>query len=74
MGIDLQTQLQSFLVSGPERLAAEIVLGALVLIALSIYVNGPIGTLCRIAVFIGALAVFLFAHGTKPLPKFACRG
>jgi hypothetical protein len=59
MGTDLQTQLQSFLVPGPERLAAEIVLGALVLIALSIYVNGPIGTLCRIAVFIGAMAVII---------------
>jgi uncharacterized protein (DUF1499 family) len=59
MGADLQTQLQSFLVAGPERLAAEIVLGALVLIVLSIYVNGPFGTLCRVLVFIGAMAVIV---------------
>lgn len=52
-------QLQTLLVPGPERLAAEIVLGALVLIALSIYVHGPFGTLCRIAVFIGAMAVIV---------------
>lgn len=59
MDTQLQAQLQSFLAPGPERLAAEIVLGALVLIVLSIYVRGPIGTLCRIAVFIGAMAVII---------------
>jgi hypothetical protein len=55
----LQEQLQSFFVPGPERLAAAIVLGALALIVLSIYVNGPLGTLCRVAVFIGAMAVII---------------
>ncbi|MGH7914443.1 MAG: DUF1499 domain-containing protein [Candidatus Binataceae bacterium] len=55
----METQLQSFLVPGPQRLAAEIVLGALVLIVLSIYLRGPLGTLCRIAVFICAMAVII---------------
>ena len=59
MDTQLQSQLQSFLVPGPERLVAEIVLGALVLIVLSIYLQGPIATLCRIAVFIGAMAVII---------------
>ncbi len=51
--------LQSFFVPGPERLAAVIVLCAIVLIVLSIYVRGPFGTLCRLAVFIGAMAVII---------------
>ena len=55
----LQEQLQSFFVPGPERLAAVIVLCALVLIVLSIYVHGPFGTLCRVVVFIGAMAVII---------------
>jgi hypothetical protein len=55
----LQEQLQSFFVPGPERLAAVIVLCAFVLIALSIYVHGPFGTLCRVVVFIGAMAVII---------------
>ncbi len=59
MDAQLQAQLQSFLTPGPERLAVEIVLGALVLIMLSIYVRGPLGTLCRVAVFIGAMAVII---------------
>ncbi len=59
METELQAQLQSFLVPGPQRFAAEIVLGALVLIVLSIYVRGPIGTLCRIAVFVGAMAIII---------------
>ena len=59
MDTQLQEQLLSFLAPGPERLAAEIVLGALVLIVLSIYLRGRLGTLCRIAVFIGAMAVIV---------------
>ncbi len=59
MDTQLQSQLQSFLVPGPERLAAEIVLGALVLIVLSINLRGPIATLCRIAVFAGSMAVII---------------
>lgn len=59
MDTQLLSQLQSFLVRGPERLAAEIVLGALVLIVLSIYLRGPIATLCRIAVFVGSMAVII---------------
>jgi uncharacterized protein (DUF1499 family) len=59
MDTQLFAPLQSFLVPGPERLAAEIVLGAIALILLSIYVRGPIGTLCRVAVFIGAMAVII---------------
>ena len=55
----LQEQLQSFFVPGPERLAAVIVLCAFVLIALSIYMHGPFGTLCRVVVFIGAMAVII---------------
>jgi hypothetical protein len=57
--MDLLGQLQSFFVPGPERLAAVIVLGAIVLIVLSIYVHGPLGTLCRLTVFIGAMAVII---------------
>ena len=59
MDTQLFAPLQSFLVAGPERLAAEIVLGAIALILLSIYVRGPIGTLFRVAVFIGAMAVII---------------
>src|SRR5689334_4641049 len=59
MDKQLMSQLQAFLASGPERLAAEIALGALVLIILSIYLHGPIATVCRIAVFIGAMAVII---------------
>jgi hypothetical protein len=55
----METQLQSFLVPGPQRLAAEIVLGALVLILASIYLRGPLGTLTRVAVFVGAMAVII---------------
>lgn len=55
----MDAQLQNFLAPGPQRLAAEIVIGALVLIVLSIYLRGPLGTLCRIAVFVGAMAVIL---------------
>jgi uncharacterized protein (DUF1499 family) len=55
----MESQLQNFLIPGPQRLAAEIVLGALAVIALSIWVRGPVGTLCRIAVFAGAMAVIV---------------
>jgi Protein of unknown function (DUF1499) len=55
----MDAQLQSLLVAGPERLAIEIVLGAVVLIVLSIYLHGPVGTICRVAVFIGAMAVII---------------
>jgi hypothetical protein len=55
----MQMQLQNFLVPGPQRLAAEIVLGALVLILASIYLRGPLGTLSRVAVFVGAMAVII---------------
>jgi len=55
----MEMQLQGFLVPGPQRLAAEIVLGALALIVLSIYLRGPLGTFCRIAVFVGAMAVII---------------
>jgi uncharacterized protein (DUF1499 family) len=59
MDTPLIMQLRSFLVPGPERLAAELVLGALVLIVLSIYVRGPIGTFFRFVVFVGAMAVII---------------
>jgi hypothetical protein len=59
MDTQLLSQLQSFLVPGPERLAAEIVLGAVVLIVLSIRLRGPFATLCRIAVFVGSMAVII---------------
>ncbi|HEY2524606.1 MAG TPA: DUF1499 domain-containing protein [Candidatus Binataceae bacterium] len=52
-------QLRSFTAPGPERLAAELLLGALVLIVLSIYVRGPIGTFFRFVVFVGAMAVII---------------
>src|SRR5512146_22051 len=55
----MDMQLQSFLVPGPERLAVEIVLGALLLIILSIYLRGPLATLCRFLVFLGAMAVII---------------
>jgi Protein of unknown function (DUF1499) len=55
----MEAQLQSFLVAGPQRLAAEIVLGALVVIFASIYLNGPLGTLARVVVFIGAMVVIV---------------
>ena len=55
----LLLQLRSFLVPGPERLAVEIVLGALVLIVLSIYLHGPIATFCRFLVFIGSMGVII---------------
>ncbi len=55
----MDTPLQNFLVPGPQRLAAEIVLGALLLIVASIYLRGPLGTLSRIAVFAGAMAVII---------------
>jgi Protein of unknown function (DUF1499) len=55
----MDTLLQSFLFPGPERLAAEIVLGAVVLIILSIYLRGPIATLCRFLVFLGSMAVII---------------
>jgi hypothetical protein len=55
----METQLQSFLVPGPQRLAAEIVLGALVLILASIYLHGPLGTLTRVVVFVGAMVVII---------------
>ncbi|HVB78918.1 MAG TPA: DUF1499 domain-containing protein [Candidatus Binataceae bacterium] len=59
METQVLTLLQSFLGSGPQRLAAEIVLGALVLVLLSIYLRGPIATLCRIAVFVCSMAVII---------------
>lgn len=55
----MDTQLQSFLSPGPERLAAEIVLGAVVLIILSIYLRGPAATLCRFLVFVGSMVVII---------------
>ncbi|MGH6878962.1 MAG: DUF1499 domain-containing protein, partial [Rhizomicrobium sp.] len=51
--------MQSLLLPGPQRLAAEIVLVALVVIVLSLYLRGPLGTLCRIVVFAGAMAVII---------------
>lgn len=57
MGAQLQQQLQAFMASAPDRFAAELVLGAIVLIILSIYVRGPVGTLFRVLVFFGAVAV-----------------
>lgn len=55
----MDTQLQSLLAPGPERLAAEIVLGAVVLIILSIYLRGPAATVCRFLVFVGSVAVII---------------
>jgi len=55
----MESQLQSLLGPGPQRLAAEIVLGALLVIVLSLYLRGPLGTLCRIVVFAGAMAVII---------------
>jgi len=55
----MDSQLQSLLIPGPQRFAAEILLGALVVIVLSICLRGPFGTLCRIAVFAGAMAVII---------------
>jgi uncharacterized protein (DUF1499 family) len=55
----MDTQLQSFLLPGPERLAVEIVLGAVVLIILSIYLRGPAATVCRFLVFVGSMAVII---------------
>jgi Protein of unknown function (DUF1499) len=55
----MDTLLQIFLSPGPERLAAEAVLGAVVLIILSIYLRGPAATICRFLVFIGSMAVII---------------
>jgi hypothetical protein len=55
----MESQLQSLLLPGPQRLAAEIVLVALIVIVLSLYLRGPLGTLCRIVVFAGAMAVII---------------
>ena len=55
----MESQLQSLLAPGPQRLAAEILLVALVVILLSLYLRGPLGTLCRIVVFVGAMAVII---------------
>jgi hypothetical protein len=55
----MESQLQSLVGPGPQRLAAEIVLVALVVIVLSLYLRGPLGTLCRIVVFAGAMAVIV---------------
>ena len=55
----MESQLQSLLGPGPQRLAAEVVIGALVVILLSLYLRGPLGTLCRIVVFAGAMAVII---------------
>jgi len=57
MGAQLQEHLQVFLASAPNRVAAELILTAIVLIILSIYVRGPIGTFFRVLVFFGAIAV-----------------
>jgi len=59
MDTPLLAQLRSFLVPGPERLAIELLLGALVVILLSIYVRGPIGTFFRFVVFVGAMMVII---------------
>jgi hypothetical protein len=56
-------QLRNFIAPGPERLAVEVLLGALVLIVLSIYVRGPIGTFFRFVVFVGAMAVIIGGTG-----------
>jgi uncharacterized protein (DUF1499 family) len=55
----MDTLLQTLLPPGPERLAAEVVFGAVVLIILSIYLRGPAATLCRFLVFIGSMAVII---------------
>lgn len=55
----MESQLQSLLGAGPQRLIAEILLGALVVVLLSLYLRGPLGTLCRIVVFVGAMAVII---------------
>jgi len=52
-------QFQDLMIPGPQRLAAEIAIGALVVIVLSIWLRGPLGTLCRIVVFVGAMAVII---------------
>ncbi len=57
MGAQLQQQFQAFMASAPDRFVAELVAGAIVLIVLSIYVRGSVGTLIRILVFFGAIAV-----------------
>jgi hypothetical protein len=55
----MESQFQDLLIRGPQRLAAEIALGALVVIVLSIWLRGPLGTLCRIVVFVGAMSVII---------------
>ena len=55
----MESQLQSLLGLGPQRLGGEIVLVALVVILLSLYLRGPLGALCRIVVFVGAMAVII---------------
>jgi uncharacterized protein (DUF1499 family) len=59
MGEQLQQQLQSLMGPGPERVAILAVLGAIVLVLLSIYVRGPIGTFFRVVVFFCAMAVII---------------
>jgi hypothetical protein len=55
----MESQFQDLLIPWPQRLAAEIALGAVVVIVLSIWLRGPLGTLCRIVVFVGAMAVII---------------
>src|ERR1700726_1442912 len=59
METQLQSFLAAFLVPGPQRLVTQIILVALVLIVLSIYLRGPLGTICRVAVFLGSMAVII---------------
>jgi hypothetical protein len=55
----MESQLQGLLAAGPQRLVAGIVLAALLLILLSLSLRGLLGTLCRIAVFVGAMAIIV---------------
>ena len=60
----MDTQLQGHLQKlswcrGPSVLPPRSCSARSVLIVLSIYVRGPLGTLCRVAVFIGAMAVII---------------
>ena len=55
----MESQLQGLLAQGPQRLVAGIVLAGLLLIVLSICLRGPLGTICRIVVFVCAMAVIV---------------
>ena len=44
---------------GMEFYFLFIILAVIVLIVLSIYLRGPLGTICRVAVFLGSMAVII---------------